>query len=79
MTPAANYASGKKWEGYQTAYTSKWTWRKKFIYMLTPLPKGFNTKIIKTFFIEDFFHYPVSMTQVGTLSCKYLHDFLKKF
>ncbi len=33
---------------YQTAYTLKWTCRKKFIYMLTLLPKGVQT-ILKLF------------------------------
>ncbi len=36
--------TGSKWEQYQAAYTVKWTWRQKCIYMLTLLPKGALTK-----------------------------------
>ncbi len=31
---------GTYWEQYKTAYTLNWIWRKKFIFMLTLLPKG---------------------------------------
>ncbi len=51
-TPAAYFAnsstgvgtSGKQWEQYQTANNLKWTWRKKFIYMLTLISKGVQKK-----------------------------------
>ncbi len=39
-----NATIGKYLEQYQAAYTLKWTWRNKFIYMLTLLPKGVQTK-----------------------------------
>ncbi len=35
-----NNTGGKQWEQYQTTDNLKWTWRKKFIYMLTLLPEG---------------------------------------
>ncbi len=38
-TPVVNNESN-----YQTADNSKWTWTKKFIYMLTLLPKGVQKK-----------------------------------
>ncbi len=51
---------------YQSAYTLKWTWRKKFIYMLTLLPKGVQTKYFKLFLLKIF------------SICEYLCKFSKK-
>ncbi len=39
-----NDTGGKQWEQFQTADNLKWTWRKKYIYMLTLLPKGVQKK-----------------------------------
>ncbi len=51
---------------YQTADNLKWTWRKKCIYMLTLLPKGFQKK-----YWEIFLHLPpVSLTPVGHLELR---------
>ncbi len=47
MTQVANNGNN-----YQTADNLKWTWRKKFIYMLTLLPKGAK-EIMQIFLIED--------------------------
>jgi hypothetical protein len=56
----------QQWEQYQTADNLKWTWRKKFICMLTLLPQRSPKEIMKTFLIEDFFHLPtVSTTPTG--------------
>ncbi len=52
---AANFTTGTA--GYQTADILKWTWMKKFIYMLILLNKGVPKKIIKTFMIKDFFSF----------------------
>ncbi len=61
---------GNLWEQYQIANTSKWTWRKKFIYMLTVLPIGVITKQSKLV-TEDFFHLPlVSTTSVAFLELR---------
>ena len=63
-TPVANFATsftsvvdtgGKQWEQYQAADTSKWTWRQKFIYMLSLLSKGVPTKLLKFFWLKIFF------------------------
>ncbi len=49
------FATGdKQWEQYQTAETLKWTWRKKFIYELTLLPKGVKKKYLKLFWWKIF-------------------------
>ncbi len=49
-----------------------------YIYMLTLLPRGVQTKLV-IFLIEDFFQLPpVSMTPVVTLSWEYLREFSKK-
>ncbi len=49
-------------------------------YKLTLLPKGVQTKIVKTFKIEDFFiFHRCQQHQWCTLSCKYLREFSKKF
>ncbi len=42
------------WEQYQTAYTLKWTWRKKFILMLSLLPTGVQTKQLKHVWLKIF-------------------------
>ncbi len=42
--------------------------------MLTLLPKGAQTKLLKFFQLEDFFHLPPC-----TLSREYLREFSKKF
>ncbi len=63
MTPVANFdtssafvvdTGGKQWEQYQAADTLKWTWMQKFIYMLTVLPKGVQTKLLKFFCLKIF-------------------------
>ncbi len=45
--------------------------------MLTLLPKGVQQKKMKTFLIEDFFHF-LHFHLCFTLSCEYLREFLKK-
>jgi hypothetical protein len=48
--------------------------------MSTLLPKGVQTKYLKNFLIEDFFHLPsVSPTLVVYLEPRYLREFSKKF
>ncbi len=39
---------------YNGNITWKWTWRKKFIYMLTLLPIGVQTKQLKIFLLKSF-------------------------
>ncbi len=53
----------------------KWTWRQKFIYMLTLPPKGTQTKLLKFFCLKIF----SICHRWCTLSCEYLCKFLKKF
>ncbi len=65
---------GKQWEQYQAADTSKWTWRQKFIYMLSLLSKGVPTKL-EIFFIC----HRCQRHRWSTLSCEYLREFSKKF
>jgi hypothetical protein len=68
-TPGANNGNNIRWLSWHL----KWTWRKKFIYMLTLLPKGVQ-KNNNNF--SDFFHFPpvsfppVSMTPVVHLELR---------
>ncbi len=68
-TPGANNGNNIR----RLSWHLKWTWRKKFIYMLTLLPKGVQ-KNNKNF--SDFFHFPpvsfppVSMTPVVHLELR---------
>jgi hypothetical protein len=58
----------------------KWTWRQKFIYMLTLLSKGVPTKLLKFFWMKIFFICHLCQRhRWSTLSCEYLRDFWKKF
>ncbi len=60
--------------------TLKWTWRQKFIYMLTLLPKGLQTKLLKFFCLKVFsICHRCQRHQWQTLSCEYLRKFSKKF
>ncbi len=52
LTPVAT--GGKQWDQYQAEDTLKWTWRQKFIYMLTLLSKGVPTKLLKFFWLKVF-------------------------
>ncbi len=49
-----NDTGGKICQQYQAAETLKWTWRQKFIYMLTLLPKDVQTKLLKFFSLKVF-------------------------
>jgi hypothetical protein len=68
-TPAANFATssagvvdtGVNDTGGKFATGVNNNCRKKFIYMLTLLPKVVK-KIMKTFLIEEFFHLPLVST-----------------
>ncbi len=51
-----------------------WFWRKKFIYMLTLLPKGVQTKYVKLSWLKILFHLP-PVHRWCTLSCEYLCEF----
>ncbi len=66
---------------YQTADTLKWTWRKKFIYMLILLHKGVPNKELKLFWFKTFFicHRCQRRHRGCTLSCEYLRECSKKF
>ncbi len=57
-TTGINDTGGKQWEQYQAADTLKWTWRQKFIFMVTLLSKGVPTKLFKFFWLKNFFHLP---------------------
>ncbi len=77
-TPVAvNDTSGKEWEQYEAANTFQWTWRKKFIYMLTLLHKGVQTKYLKHFWLKIFSicHW-CHRNRWCTLRCKYLRECL---
>ncbi len=75
-----NDTGRKQWEQYQAEDTLKWTWRQKFIYILTLLSKGVPTKLFKFFWLKIFFmcHW-CQRHRWSTLSCKYLRKFSKKF
>ncbi len=69
---------GKKWQQYQAADTLKWTWRQKCIYMLTLLPKGVQTKLLKFFCLKVFsICHRCRWHRWQTLSCEYLREFSK--
>ncbi len=71
---------GKYWEQYQAADTLKWTWRQKFIYKLTLLPKGAQTKLLKFFCLKIFsICHRCRWHRWCTLSLEYLREFSKKF
>ncbi len=54
----------------QTAYTLKWTWRKRFLHVNSTTQR-YSNKIIYTFLIEDFFNLPpVLTTQVVHLALR---------
>ena len=72
-----NDTGGKQWEQYQAADTLKWTWRQKFVYMLSLLSKGVPTKLLKFFWLKIFFI--CQRHRWSTLSCEYLRKFSKKF
>jgi hypothetical protein len=58
----------------------RWTWRQKFIQMLTLLSKGVPTKFLKFFWLKIFFIcHRCQRHRWSTLSCKYLREFSKKF
>ncbi len=82
-TPVANYHRYHRWQimgQNQAAETLKWTWRQKFIYMLTLLPKGDQTKLL-TFFCLKIFSicHRCPWHRWCTLSREYLREFSKKF
>ncbi len=83
-TPAANFATSSPCavdtgEQYQAADTLKWTWRQKFIYILTLLPKGAQTKILKFFCLKIFsICHLCRWHRWCTLSREYLSEFSKK-
>ncbi len=79
--PAANLPPVSMiWQQYQAADTLKWTWRQKFIYMLTLLPKGVQKKLLKFFCLKVFpICHRCHWHRWQTLSCEYLREFLKKF
>ncbi len=57
-----------------------WTWRQKCKYMLTLLPKGAQTKVLKFFRLKIFsICHRCRWHRWCTLSCEYLREFLKKF
>ncbi len=63
-----------------TADTFKWTWRQKFLYMLTLLPKGVQTKYLTFFWLKIFsICHRCQRHRRCTLSCEYLCEFFKKF
>ncbi len=65
---------------YQAEDTLKWTWRQKFLYMLTLLSKGVPTKLLKFFRLKIFFIcHRCQRHRWSTLSCEYLREFWKKF
>ncbi len=67
-------------EQYQAADTLKWSWRQKCIYMLTLLPKGAETKLLKFFCLKIFsICRRCRWHQWCTLSREYLRKFSKKF
>ncbi len=71
---------GKWWEQYQAADTLKWIWRQKFIYMVTLLPKGAQTKLLKFFCLKIFsICHRCRWHRWCTLSREYLREFSKKF
>ncbi len=71
---------GKQWEQYQAADTLKWSWRQKFIYMVTLLPKGAQTKLLKFFSLKIFsICHRCRWHRWCTLSRVYLCEFSKKF
>ncbi len=70
---------GKYREQYQAADTLKWTWRQKFIYMLTLLPKGAQAKLLKFFCLKIFsICHRCRWHRWCTLSREYLREFSKK-
>ncbi len=71
---------GKYWEQYQAADTLKWTWRQKFIYMSTLLPKGAQKKLLKLFCLKIFsICHRCRWHRWCTMSREYLREFSKKF
>ncbi len=67
--------TGGKWEQNQAADTLKWTWRQKFIYMLTLLSQGVPTKLLKLFWFKIFFIYHRCQPWAANISA----NFRKKF
>ncbi len=55
---------GKQWEQYQAADTLKWTWRQKFICMLTLLSKGIPTKLFKFSWLK-IFSFAIGVNDTG--------------
>jgi hypothetical protein len=55
---------GKQWDSYQAEDTLKWTWRQKFIYMVTLLSKGVPTKLLKFFWLK-IFSFATSVSDTG--------------
>ncbi len=72
---------GKQGEQCQAADTSKWTWRQKFIYMLSLLSQGVPTKLLKFFLLKIFFIcHRCQRHRWSTLSCECVFElYLKRW
>ncbi len=66
---------------HKTAFTLKWTLRKNFIYMLTLLLKGVQTKYLNLFWLKIFSicHRCRWHLELDTMSCEYHREFSKNF